>query len=251
MLLSDITPAWLKTTFLYGITIRDENGAELPDSVYQFYIDSAIDMAEKRLDIIIRYNPNITERHDVRYNERIKGWGFIQVYQKPILEIHSVKIKFSTNNVVDFPIEWVQYDKLRGQIQFIPYYGISTGVVLTPGGGYLLPTLMAHEYVPQVLEVSYDAGYTADSEIPDTLARLIGMMAAIGVLDVGGDIILGMPALSGYTISMDGLTQTVETTNSATSAAYRGRILSYQNQIDRYIIPALQRYYHNIMVVGT
>lgn len=250
MLLSEITPAWIKETFLFGIPIRDENGNELPDSVYQFYIDSAIDMIEKWLDISIKYKENIVEKHDVRFNERLHGWGFIQLYQKPILQIDYAKLYFSGSSIVEFPVDWIRYDNLRGQIQFIPYFGSSANVMLTGNGSFLIPTLLLHTYLPQILEIKYSAGYRPDSEIPDLLARLIGMQTAIGLLNIAGDIVLGMPALSGYTISMDGLTQTVQTTNSATSAAYRGRIEAYRKEIDNYIVPALRRFYHSITVVG-
>ena len=248
MKLSDITPTWLRDTFLFGIDLIDQNGNPISDDSLTFYINSGIDLAEKLLDIQIRFVDDITEKHDSRYNENLEGWGFVQLYKKPVDEVYKVSLEFGNHAVFEFPIEWVEVQKLRGQIQVIPYLGKSSIPFMTTQGGYMYPRIARLSYIPQIIVVNYSAGYKPDDDIPDLLARLIGMLSTMAVLDVFGDIVLGMPALSGYTISMDGLSQSVQTTNSATSAAYRGRIESYNKQIKDYIIPALRTYYQGVRI---
>lgn len=62
------------------------------------------------------------------------------------------------------------------------------------------------------------------------LIKAIAMMAAIAPLDIAGDLIAGA-GVSQYSIGVDGLSQSVATTASATSAGYGARIISYQKQL--------------------
>jgi hypothetical protein len=71
--------------------------------------------------------------------------------------------------------------------------------------------------------------YTAHTVDP-LLLKAIGIMAAISPLDIAGDLIAGA-GIGSFSVGVDGLSQSIATTASATSAGYGARIISYQKQL--------------------
>jgi len=71
--------------------------------------------------------------------------------------------------------------------------------------------------------------YTIHTVDP-ALIRAIGLIAALAPLDIAGDLIAGA-GVGQFSVGVDGLTQSIATTASATSAGYGARIISYQKQL--------------------
>lgn len=62
------------------------------------------------------------------------------------------------------------------------------------------------------------------------IIKAIGLLAAISPLDIAGDLIAGA-GIGSFSVGVDGLSQSIGTTASATSAGYGARIISYQKQL--------------------
>lgn len=62
------------------------------------------------------------------------------------------------------------------------------------------------------------------------LIKCIGLLAAMAPLDIAGDLIAGA-GVGQFSVGVDGMTQSIATTASATSAGYGARIISYQKQL--------------------
>lgn len=62
------------------------------------------------------------------------------------------------------------------------------------------------------------------------LIKAIGLVAALAPLDIAGDLIAGA-GIANFSVGVDGLSQSLATTASATSAGYGARIISYQTQL--------------------
>ena len=76
------------------------------------------------------------------------------------------------------------------------------------------------------------------------------MNATIGVLNVLGEIALGgQAALAGYSIGIDGLSQSVSTTASAENAAYGGRIRQMEREMTE-VVKTLRQYYYGLSLVA-
>lgn len=71
--------------------------------------------------------------------------------------------------------------------------------------------------------------YTMHTVDP-ALIRAIGLIAALAPLDIAGDLIAGA-GVGQFSVGIDGLSQSIATTASATSAGYGARIISYQKQL--------------------
>lgn len=66
--------------------------------------------------------------------------------------------------------------------------------------------------------------------IPDAIIKSVLYISAMLPLDTAGDLIAGA-GIAGYRIGVDGLSQEVSTTSSATNSGYGARILSYSKQL--------------------
>jgi hypothetical protein len=98
--------------------------------------------------------------------------------------------------------------------------------------------------------VSYTGGIGENEDAPDLLAQLIAMNATTGVLNVLGEIALGgQAALAGYSIGIDGLSQSVSTTASAENAAYGGRIRQMEREMSE-VVKTLRQYYYGLSLVA-
>ena len=66
--------------------------------------------------------------------------------------------------------------------------------------------------------------------VPQGLIQAIGFVAAALPLDTAGDLIAGA-GIGSFSIGVDGLSQSVATTSSATNAGYGAKLISYRNQV--------------------
>ena len=86
------------------------------------------------------------------------------------------------------------------------------------------------QYIPDYWRVQYITGWDVD-QMPMDLINLLGKLASFGPASIAGDLILGIAGVSGQSLSIDGLSQSISTTASATSAGYSARLLQYQKEI--------------------
>jgi len=248
MKINDITPDWLKEVWLWRIPIEFDDD-KLSDEAIQFYIDSAISRAELILNISIRKKTIENETYDYRLEEWMSGFGYVQLNTRPAIQVNRMSLNVITSEIV-IPSEWIQLKKKSAQVNLIPYYGILASSNISNQILMFMPLLSSTNYVPQILNVSYDAGYADNEDIPDLLVQLIAMNATTGVLNVLGEIALGgQAALAGYSIGIDGLSQSVSTTASAENAAYGGRIRQMEREMTE-VLKTLRQYYYGLALVG-
>ena len=97
--------------------------------------------------------------------------------------------------------------------------------------------------MPNYWKMKYVSGFDL---VPPDLIEAIGKMAAICIFHPLGDLILGA-GIASASLSLDGLSQSVSTTSSATNAGYGSRILGYTNDLKQ-AIPRLKATYKGIMI---
>jgi hypothetical protein len=237
-----LTVQELKDIFLFGVDLTNDAGEPFPDIMFEWGIRQAIGYFERILDIKIRPT-DIVERYDY-YTNDYSNWTFIRLRQSPILKVNAVRVKWPSNTtVIDFPPEWIQVRKEEGQVNIVPTSGTLSQVLLTAGGSFLPLLASGQDFVPDILEVDYQAGF-AEGQVPAEIREIIGMYASLGPFNVAGDLIAGA-GIASSSIGIDGLSQSISTTSSATNAGYGARIIQYL-KIIKERIPVLQRYYKGI-----
>lgn len=239
-----LTASELKKRYFHGVTIRDDEGNDLPDEVYDTFINQAISWLEHELDISI-YPKKHVERRDFNRTDYL-NWGFLKLYHFPVLSVEAWKAQYPVNtDLITYPTEWYRVYNESGEIQLVPTSGSITTFFIP--GGSILPYVLGSKHIPQFFEIEYTSGFEADC-IPYAINQVIGLKAAIDLFNIAGDLVGGGAGIAGYNISIDGLSQGVQTTSSATNAGYGARILSYEKQIQAHM-KTLKGYYKGVNLV--
>lgn len=241
----------LKNVFLVGVDLTDDSGAPFPDIMYEFGIRAAIAWAEHVLDLDLRPTTN-TERYPYDQQQFQNAWGYIQLDRYPCLAwdstVHSVKMYWpSSDEAYTFPNDWVRLERGSGQINLIPTSG-SIGSALMVSGAILPTVLSRYPYLPRTIEVVYGSGFEAGA-VPYDIRHIIGMKACFPIFNTAGDLVAGA-GIASYSLGVDGLSQSINTTSSSTNSGYGARILQYEREIKQQI-PVIKRYYKNVgLAVG-
>jgi len=222
--------ATLKRRYLHGVSFTDNDGNDMPEETFTDYIIFAISTMEHKFDITIEPVQYVEEPYDYNASD-YRNYSFIQLHHKPVISMDQIKLQFiEGEDLVTFPEEWFRLYHLEGQIQVTPTSGALSTFNLS-GSGFLPRIFGARREYPQLIKVTYTAGFE-QNKIPMIINDLIGLYASIGLLDIAGDLILGA-GIAQQSISLDGLSQAISSTSSATNAGYGARIISYNKRIEK------------------
>lgn len=119
-----------------------------------------------------------------------------------------------------------------------PLLGVKPTVALTVtddqgGAGARVRSTGTHSFTISVTTAPTTGDMVIDYSlhtVDPALVRAIGLIAALAPLDIAGDLIAGA-GVGQFSVGIDGLSQSIATTASATSAGYGARIISYQKQL--------------------
>ena len=240
-----LTVPALKERYMFGVDLTDDEGNELSDQVFQHYILKAIRWMEKQLDIPI-LPTMFVERHDY-YRGDYHQFNFVRLDNYPVLNVDEFRVQYpSGQNVIVFPNEWLRINKPEGHVQIVPTAGTLSEILIGQGGSFLPAIYNGMEYLPQLYELTYTAGFET-GQVPTDILDLIGMFAAIGPFHIFGDLIAGA-GIATVSLSMDGLSQNIGTTSSATNSGYGARVGNYLKEIKEQV-PHLRKYYKGIRMV--
>lgn len=231
----------LKERFLLGINLTLDNGTPYPDAFFEYCILSAASVLEHELDIDITPRDRV-ENVDFR-SPNYMNWNFVQLDHYPIIEVKKWEVIFPANQTLfEYPIEWIRIDGDKGILQLYPDQGnIPQWMV---NASFMPMLFTGHSMLPHFYKITYVSGFPNEG-IPIALNEAMGLIASMLPLDTAGDLIAGA-GIANYSISIDGASQSIGTTSSATNAGYGARILSYQGRLKK-LMQALQDYYKGII----
>ena len=245
-----VTPDDLRYTYLWGTDFKATNGQYFTDEQTQYFIDAAITELERELNIcirkrvikcepekrgLVRTTPTALGDYDeeeppYKYRqEEIVSRGRITTRQRPVIKVTKCDLINASQNPFDL-LPSVCVEKKKGVINFMtrPYRMSDT---------YNNVSKVLYSYGEQTLRnylfyaVDYEAGYESSDDIPDDLRQIIGKVCAM--LNIIGDGL--MSGFSSSSLSMDGISESFSSTQSATSAYFGARIAVYQKEVQEYI----------------
>lgn len=233
----------LKTYYLFGVDLTDDEGTPYPDALYEWYIKSAVSWVEHRLDLPLRPKCVTTEKHDFVWDD-YQDYVYLRLREYPVIEVSQVQMVLPSNSVVHtFDTDWFQLRKDSGVLHIVPGTGSAGTVVFGSGALWYPLSRITRRFVPDVFRVDYTAGFES-GEVPADIKDVVGKVASFGPLNIAGDL-LGGAGIASQNLSIDGLSQGFNTTSSATNSGYGARILQYNKEIKEQI-PTLRRYYKGI-----
>lgn len=227
-----------KITYITAPTTGQRVSATYKDTeTFKFYLDQSIESAEKLFDMKFSKSTITDERTDWDWRNAIQ-WSNITTRYTPLRTLTSVKYKFPSGSEVTIPTDWF-YATETGNINLVPSWGTFSTFMIT-AGGYWYPTIYQHDYIPGCVYLTYDAGFDA-TDVPTDIVHYIGLMAAIPIFDILGDLILGA-GIATQSIGIDGLSQGIGSTSSATNAGYGARIITYTKEAN-HLRDVIKNYY--------
>lgn len=230
-----VTVKQMRETWLFGVKIRDkETGEDMPDTSYQNAIDTAVSLLEHFLDISVSPVKNFVEFKDYNRNEYY-DWGYMQLHNYPVECINSIRLVYfrDDNGEVDnaqtmtIPNNWIRLDNHDGIIRLVPNGRTPAGLQIGNGGMY--PDLFSQAKVPHAWEVNYNYGF-CDGQVPILMNQAISMIASIIMLITAGHLILGA-GIAGTSLSLDGLAQSINTTQSAENSGFSSTIKDISDKL--------------------
>lgn len=244
----------LKDVYLFGVDLTNDQGVPYSNAMFTWYIKAAVDWIEKRLDLPILPRTYPDERHDY-YKYDYNKYIWLKLSHYPVIGISEVKLVLPGEQVVKvFEKDWLHIQRGDGQLQMVPGTG-TAGTILLGASGAWLPFIYGNnKFIPDAFRINYEAGFgrprdpnsvsPRDPELdafPPDIKHVVGMIASMGPFNIAGDMIAGA-GIASQSIGIDGLSQSVSTTSSATNAGYGARIIQYQKDIKDQL-PHLARYY--------
>lgn len=241
-----VTPDDLRFTYLWGTDFKATNGQFFTDEQVQYFIDAAITELERELNIaikkrVIRCNATARGLDPQGYDEEeppykfkqseIVSRGMITTRLRPIINVTKCELINVAQNPMDL-LPSVYVEKKKGVINFMkrPWRRSDTYVNVAKG---ILPYGEATFRNYFYYLIDYEAGYESSDDIPDDLRQIIGKVCAISLLNIIGDGL--MSGFSSSSLSMDGISESFSSTQSATSAYFGARIAVYQKEVQEYI----------------
>lgn len=243
-----VTPQWLKDRYLVGVDLTDDEGDPYPDALFTHAIMMAARMVEAELGVSLSPISVVDERHDVD-GSTSQSYSLTALTRRPVWEVTAFKVQYGAFPASALPVSWVALrDDMAGQVQLLPSPE-SLSYSMAGLTGSVIPGLLGGsgaQYVPAYQLYSYEAGYGSEAHpYPEDILALVGLKAAILPLDTAGDLIAGA-GIASKSRSMDGISESVNTTSSATNSGYGARVLSYHKNSYKVLLDAVYRDYHPI-----
>lgn len=230
-----ISVAELWELFLYGIKIQGGEGSNFSDESMRFYLVAAQREIENYYNL--KFIKQLADQTITYY--RTDYWQTFPILQTnyPVREPLSMIGMLNKMEQIVYPQGWLfcEYDTLMGQgkrrISVVPTGSSTRGnaeIILT--GITSQVGMQRFNMIPDYWRIQYITGWDID-QMPMDLINIVGMVASFGPLGIAGDLILGSAGIASQSLSIDGLSQSISTTASATNAGYGARLIQYEKQI--------------------
>lgn len=258
-----VTKESLIEEFLFGVRLNDGLGHPFPESMWIRAIRSAIASMSRRLDLeLMPVEFYGDDRTDTEQDAQGR-FGAERHYYNPADSFCSIKLRRgplrgsptevrlvypgNSTPVFTFPSTWIRVSHPKSRrINLVPAVGSLPSLATFPLGGSWTSTFVHTGGVgpfPDLMRVDYKAGFEQD-KVPDDIIQLVSLQASMNILNPAGDLIAGA-GIASSSLSIGGLSQSINTTSSATNAGYGARLIRYDKEI-KDLLPAVRAAYHGM-----
>jgi hypothetical protein len=237
-----ISPQEIRDIYMFGIDIKDQNGVSMDDETVKFQILAAQTEMENYLNVKLKRQ--IVDENLYFSGDDFMRWGYIKATYQVECPL-SLEGFFNTTKQITYPVSWLSVKKtndgksIHRNISIVPSGDAAThSQALTISG--IVPQLgyLGWRNIPNYWQVRYTSGFNV---VPADIMNAIGKYIAIQLLHTAGDLVF-KAGISSQSISLDGVSQSISTTNSGKNSIYGARISSYVSELDK-ILPRLRDYY--------
>lgn len=246
-------------TYLWGVGFRASDGTPFRDEQTKFFINAAMQNIARRLNITIKHTRVVCEparrglEKEKDYDEeeafytfnwaRVHRQGFIATRKRPVSRITKLDLISRNENIKSF-LPYHVLDKTKGLIKFFnaPFRISDTQKSINASLSQYRDGYMG---CYMFYSIDYIAGYETADDVPSDLREIIAKKCAVDLLNVIGDGLIS--GFSSSSLSMDGVSESFSSTQSATSAYFGARIKVYEDEIASYIKDNKNKFGHIVM----
>ena len=246
-----LTPDDIRYSYLWGVQFTSSDSTAWTDSQTRTAVLWAVRQIEKKLNITMmeklvyaddEVNASIVEvpnqiEKKFPYSARKKRDWLVRLKHRPVQEVTRADWYSPVGQKILSVLEWMRLDRDKGLMWFYPKAGGTLGYL-----GYAYPWTMilgGSNYI-DAFHIDYKAGYKSAAFVPQDLQDIIGKIAALKLLNVIGDGLIA--GFSSSSLSLDGMSESFSSTQSATSAYFGARIKVYQDEIREYLAENKNKY---------
>ena len=254
-----VTPDDIRISYLWGVDFRASNGASFTDAQIQFFIDAALQEIEREINVTVKKTRIASEPerrglvrgrdYDVAEDyyrfrrERIQRTGMIATRRRPIISVSRLDLINRHDRIVPL-LNMTTINNAKGKIEFfnrLPRVSDSARGIETAIFAYGAETLSRN----LAYAIDYVAGFETSDDVPMDLRETIAKQAAVSLLNVIGRGL--MSGFSSSSLSMDGVSESFSSTQSATAAFYGADIKVYKDEIRSFIEKNRMKFGHVIL----
>lgn len=233
-----ISSSELTDLYFYGVTIQSKDGSELADETIEFYIRTAQYEIENWLKI--KFKCELVDDNGSYYRDDYRNGLPIIKTRYPVNEPLSLTGFYKKIEQINYPKSWLSaHSNSDGyymkRMSIVPtsgdVVGTSQDVILTGITTSYYGTLGRYNTLPDYWHYQYVTGFSYKN-FPYDIIQVVGQLSAIPLLAIAGDLILGA-GIASQSLSIDGLSQSISTTSSATNSGYGSRIVEYRKSVDQ------------------
>lgn len=226
---------WIDSQSDYHVlsAVRDFERILSIDIIRRKYKTKPVAGKDRKVDFWMEGDASIYTDEEYPYDFDPDTWlnfGFLQLRHYPIIKVTRFELVGPTESSILDLLSWMRVEKSSGQLHAFPRNQMLYGPFL---GAYGTALLWQMKRYPQGIEVDYETGFENAASIPDDLRDVIGKWAACKMLNIIGDGIL--PGFSSQSVSLDGLSESFSSTQSATNAYFGARINQYNKEIAEWL----------------
>lgn len=244
-----LSPTEMFSLYLYGIKIQARDGTAFSTESMRFYIQAAQQEIENFFNLKLVYQFIALEKLTFY---RADYWQSFPILftNYPVNKPISLTGRFNQLEQISYPTQWLtntqnSYGQYKRRVSIVP-----TGTAVATANAEVilsgLTTQLGSQHflmIPDYWDLQYITGFKLD-QIPMDLINLTGKLASFGPLGIAGDLILGAGIVS-QSLGVDGLSQSISSTSSATNAGYGARLVQYEREI-KATIPRIKLVYDEI-----
>ena len=233
----DATLVWAAEEYLVNyltdIPLRGLGGEKLDDEVIEEKIKVATEQIENMMSIKVP-KQFISETQDFERDQFSLNWGFIKTNHL-ITEAYQLEGRLNFANVIVYPVSWISIDRsdpkrnisiVAGQ-DSLADAATTTSFIAVFTGQFPIWRSINSDHIPNYWRICYTTGF---DEMPKDLADAIGKVASTQILAILGDVAFGA-GIASKSISIDGLSQSINTTQSAENSLYSARIRQFEKEL--------------------
>lgn len=244
-----LSPTEMFSLYLYGIKIQAGDGTAFSTESMRFYIQAAQQEIENFFNLKLVYQFIALEKLTFY---RADYWQSFPILftNYPVNKPISLTGRFNQLEQISYPTQWLtntqnSYGQYKRRVSIVP-----TGTAVATANAEVilsgLTTQLGSQHflmIPDYWDLQYITGFKLD-QMPMDLINLTGKLSSFGPLGIAGDLILGA-GIASQSLGVDGLSQSISSTSSATNAGYGARLVQYEREI-KATIPRIKLVYDEI-----